>query len=345
MQQYPGGGAPAHPHQQTLPSLGSAALFPPPHVSGDVMNSLSHIQQQQQQQHQRYLQEQQLQQQQEQMVQCLHEIQQLAMQYSLATLAHKKNHGKRDYQAIMSFLSTMRERGLHYFFGFGDGRYHTSVISFQQCWRSAGDWCFVVSEETELKRMLDHVSGVVASTQKKYYWVAGAKRRYLKRELSSLSKPVSLHYIIQKTSKDLSRRCVCLPGTNQWLVLWVPASVASTASSSSASSPASVTASPAHFSGAVSVSASAPVMHAPHQSHDPTYALLPQLAPPHAQTSAYPRRPSAGDIFFSYSAGPPTATATATNTSNQATVPTAAPPPPPTNKWIRSFRCLHTSCW
>jgi hypothetical protein len=228
----------------TLPSLSSGALLGSP-----VLAALPRLQhpdlrqqqqqlllqqqqqqlQQQQQQQQQQLQQQQLQQQQQQQ-QLLHarriaEIQQLVVEYSIAALAHKKNHGKRDYQAIMSFLMTMRERGLIYFFGFGDGRYHTSVASFQQCWRSAGDWCFVVSEEAELKRMLDRVSGVVASTQKKYYWVSGAKRRYLKRELPSLSKPVSLHYIIQKTSKDLSRRCACLPGTNQWLVLWVPASV------------------------------------------------------------------------------------------------------------------------
>src|SRR3989338_8604487 len=67
---------------------------------------------------------------------------------------------------------------------------------------------------------------------KKYYWRDGSSKRFYKRETESGVQDMSLVYIIQKAS-SASKRCVSVPGSDLWLILYLratpPASQAATA--------------------------------------------------------------------------------------------------------------------
>jgi len=134
----------------------------------------------------------------------------------LEPLAFQMTHRKNDYGTILSLLRAV------------DPNSSENILTLQeadQVPREVGQWFLVEACERSVVRL-----GIGTNPGlKKYYWRANGSKRLLKREMEE-NDEADLVYIIQK-AQNVSKRCASIPGTEFWLVMYLPSTLRSAGSS------------------------------------------------------------------------------------------------------------------
>jgi len=143
----------------------------------------------------------------------------------ISPLVKQTTHRKQDYGTILSVLLAINSS-------------HPPIIKTveeaEEVAREVGIWFIVRGSERSVVKL-----GIGANPGlKKYYWRAESSKRLLKREMDQDPGHASLVYIIQKAT-PVSKRCASIPGTDLWLVMYLPATLrAAEAFATGAPSPA-----------------------------------------------------------------------------------------------------------
>lgn len=142
----------------------------------------------------------------------------------VSPLVKQTTHRKQDYGTILSVLLSINS---------GNPSIIKSVEEAEEVSREVGVWFIVRGSERSVVKL-----GIGANPGlKKYYWRAESSKRLLKREMDADPGHASLVYIIQKAS-TVSKRCASIPGTDLWLVMYLPATLRAAEALNSAPSPA-----------------------------------------------------------------------------------------------------------
>jgi hypothetical protein len=123
----------------------------------------------------------------------------------VVNLALKVSHRRQDYELLAAYLRSAAP----------------AVQSFTLAQASrievkAGNCFLVRCSEHEVVELVTNNKRL-----KKFYWTANGTRRLLKRELAPESR-VTMVYIIQKVRDLVSKRCIALPDSDLWLVMYLP---------------------------------------------------------------------------------------------------------------------------
>ena len=143
----------------------------------------------------------------------------------ISPLVKQTTHRKQDYGTILSVLLAINSS-------------HPPIVKTveeaEDVPREVGIWFIVRGTERSVVKL-----GIGANPGlKKYYWRAESSKRLLKREMDQDPGHASLVYIIQKAT-PVSKRCASIPGSDLWLVMYLPATLrAAEALSTGAPSPA-----------------------------------------------------------------------------------------------------------
>lgn len=122
-------------------------------------------------------------------------------------------HRKNDYGTILGLLKSVKP---------STSKNLISLNEAHDVPREVGRWFVVEASERNVVRL-----GIGANPGlKKYYWRANGSKRLLKREMEDNSEPADLVYIIQK-AETVSKRCASIPGTDHWLVMYLPSTLRS----------------------------------------------------------------------------------------------------------------------
>ena len=152
-------------------------------------------------------------------------------------LAQQSTHRKQDYATMLQFLRLIS--ACDPALAARQGITVWTVEAAELIPPGVGSWMLVRgSERAVMKIGIGPNPGL-----KKYYWRDGSSKRFYKRETEGGVQDMSLVYIIQKAS-SASKRCVSIPGSDLWLILYlratppgsqcpVPSRTASPSSSSS----------------------------------------------------------------------------------------------------------------
>jgi hypothetical protein len=125
-------------------------------------------------------------------------------------LARQATHRKNDYGTILKLLTALDS----------NSPLIQNVADAESVPREVGSWFVVKGEERSVVKL-----GIGANPGlKKYYWRANSSKRLLKREMEDAEAEASLVYIIQKAS-TVSKRCAAIPGSDVWLVMYLPATL------------------------------------------------------------------------------------------------------------------------
>ena len=129
----------------------------------------------------------------------------------ISPLVKQTTHRKQDYGTILSVLLAINSS-------------HPPIIKTvedaEEVPREVGVWFIVRGSERSVVKL-----GIGANPGlKKYYWRADSSKRLLKREMDQDPGHASLVYIIQKAT-PVSKRCASIPGTDLWLVMYLPATL------------------------------------------------------------------------------------------------------------------------
>lgn len=142
----------------------------------------------------------------------------------VSPLVKQTTHRKQDYGTILSVLLSINS---------GNPSIIKSVEEAEEVSREVGVWFIVRGTERSVVKL-----GIGANPGlKKYYWRAESSKRLLKREMDADPGHASLVYIIQKAA-TVSKRCASIPGTDLWLVMYLPATLRAAEALNSAPSPA-----------------------------------------------------------------------------------------------------------
>lgn len=129
----------------------------------------------------------------------------------VSPLVKQTTHRKQDYGTILSVLVSINS---------GNPSIIKSVEEAEEISREVGVWFIVRGSERSVVKL-----GIGANPGlKKYYWRAESSKRLLKREMDADPGHASLVYIIQKAA-TVSKRCASIPGTDLWLVMYLPATL------------------------------------------------------------------------------------------------------------------------
>lgn len=140
----------------------------------------------------------------------------ITLSHLIGQLAQASTHRKQDYSTMLQFLRLMGscEAG----FASRHGIAVWSIDTAEETPHEVGSWILVRgSERAVMKIGIGPNPGL-----KKYYWRDGSSKRLYKRETEGVVQDISLVYIIQK-APSASKRCVSIPGTDLWLVMYLRA--------------------------------------------------------------------------------------------------------------------------
>lgn len=141
----------------------------------------------------------------------------------VSPLVKQTTHRKQDYGTILSVLLSINS---------GNPSIIKSVEEAEEVSREVGVWFIVRGSERSVVKL-----GIGANPGlKKYYWRAESSKRLLKREMDADPGHASLVYIIQKAA-TVSKRCASIPGTDLWLVMYLPATLRAAEALNAAPSP------------------------------------------------------------------------------------------------------------
>jgi len=141
----------------------------------------------------------------------------------VSPLVKQTTHRKQDYGTILSVLLSINS---------GNPSIIKSVEEAEEISREVGVWFIVRGSERSVVKL-----GIGANPGlKKYYWRAESSKRLLKREMDADPGHASLVYIIQKAA-TVSKRCASIPGTDLWLVMYLPATLRAAEALNSSPSP------------------------------------------------------------------------------------------------------------